>query len=186
MPIYKVGDRLQPASFRPVSVQCCRETHRETCKRSDVQLFNGKLYVADTIRVQTPSFHGECCCAVDLISTIASHGEEKRVTCLTSSDPSKAFDSVDRNEPFKKLGWYAGAQPGGGGSKGSAAPPPRNVWRGPLLHRPYFFVGPACSKKFAVGRYTGLLRQYTLLRTFLVSILFGRVRLDSFSRGPLQ
>ena len=75
---------------------------------------NGKSYVADTIRVQTPSFHGECCCAVDLISTIASHGEEKRVTCLTSCDPSKAFDSVDRNELFKKLGWYAGAQPGGG------------------------------------------------------------------------
>ena len=45
-----------------------------------------------------------------------------------------------------------------------------------------FLWGPPAPKLL----HTGLLRQYTLLRTFLVSILFGRVLLDSFNRGPLR
>ena len=51
-----------------------------------------------------------------------------------------------------------------------------------------FLWGPPAPKllQYVFIVYTGLFRQYTLLRTFLVSILFGRVRLDSFSRGPLR
>ena len=52
------------------------------------------------------AYHSTESAAVELVSTIASHREEGRVTCLTSCDLSKAFDSVDINELFKKLGWY--------------------------------------------------------------------------------
>ena len=54
----------------------------------------------------------------------------------------------------------------------------------------FLFVGPACSKTFAVGiyyRYKGLLLYHTLFNTFLVSIPFWKGPcLDSFSRGPLR
>ena len=52
------------------------------------------------------AYHSTESATVDLVSTIASHREEGRVTCLISCDLSKAYDSVDRNELFKKLGWY--------------------------------------------------------------------------------
>ena len=74
---------------------------------------------------------------------------------------------------------HPGAQPGG--SKGSADPPPEmsggarfgSGARFDINHAFLVFLwGPACSKTVAVG--TGLLRRYTLLRTFLVSIPFWK------------
>ena len=106
VPIFKSGDRSQPASFRPISVLSVPAKITE--KVISIQLteyLSINRLMSPTQYAYRPNRSTESA-VVDLVSTIATHRDAGRVACLTSCDLSKAFDCVDRNLLFIRLGWY--------------------------------------------------------------------------------
>ena len=106
VPIYKAGDRLQPTTFRPISVLSVMAKITEKLVSIQLSSYLTENHIMSPTQYVYRAHHSTESALVDLVSAISVQRDEGRVTCLTSCDLSKAFDCVDRNELFKKLAWY--------------------------------------------------------------------------------
>ena len=106
VPIYKSGDTLQPASFRPISVLSVPAKITEKLVSTQLTNYLAENHLMSPAQYAYRAHHSTESALVDLVSTVAAHRDAGRITCVTFCDLSKAFDCVDCNELFKKLSWY--------------------------------------------------------------------------------
>ena len=106
VPLYKKGDRCDPANLRPISISSVPGKPGEKCV--SVQLSS----YLDQNHVLCDNQHGFRCnhstetAMIDALNFLSSRMELGHVSTLLAADTSRAFDSVEHKRLLDKLGWY--------------------------------------------------------------------------------
>ena len=106
VPIWKSGDRAQPSNFRPVSVLSVISKLAEKVVGAQLTDYLREHSILSPTQHAYRKGHSTESALLDLISVIGRNREAGLLTCVTSCDLSKAFDSVDRGMLLSKLKWY--------------------------------------------------------------------------------
>ena len=106
VPIWKSGDNTQPSNFRPVSVLNVISKLAEKVIGAQLTSYLCNSRILSATQHAYRKCHSTESALLDLISIIARNRDAGLVTCVTSCDLSKAFDSIDRNLLLTKLQWY--------------------------------------------------------------------------------
>ena len=106
VPIWKSGDRTQPSNFRPVSVLNAISKLAEKVVGAQLSNYLREHSILSPTQHAYRKGHSTESALLDLTSVIGRNREAGLVTCVTSCDLSKAFDSIDRSKLLSKLKWY--------------------------------------------------------------------------------
>ena len=106
VPFYKSGCKEDPSNYRPISIlpTVAKLAEHVVC----TQLLN-YLIAHDVLCDQQHGFRpgrSTESAMLDAVSYLASSMDQGMVSCLTTADTSKAFDSVQHRRLLDKLGWY--------------------------------------------------------------------------------
>ena len=106
VPIFKQGDASLPNSYRPISILSSIGKLAEKVVCTQLTEYIEKPDIMSTSQYAYRPGHCTEDAVVDVISVISANRDNGKLTCLTSSDLSKAFDCIDRKRLLSKLQWY--------------------------------------------------------------------------------
>ena len=106
MPIFKSGCREDPSNYRPISIlpTVAKLAERVVCTQLLEYLISYDV-LCDEQHGFRPGRSTESA-MLDAVSYLTTGMDQGMVSCLTTADTSKAFDSVQHRRLLDKLGWY--------------------------------------------------------------------------------
>ena len=105
-PLFKGGDRCEPSNFRPISIL---SVIGKLCERVVGNQLMSYLTEHHIICAEQHGFrpgHSTESAMLCTVNTLANNIDRGLVSTLTTTDKSKAFDSVQHSRLLDKLGWY--------------------------------------------------------------------------------
>ena len=106
LPLHKSGSKADPNNYRPISIlpTVAKLTERVVCNQLMRYLLSHNV-LSDHQHGFRPG-HSTESAMLDAVSFVVRSLDTKEVSCLTTADTSKAFDSVPHRRLLEKLGWY--------------------------------------------------------------------------------
>ena len=106
IPLFKSGDRAAPGNYRPVSILPTVAKLAESVVCSElVQYLVSHNVLCDQQHGFRPGRSTESA-MLDAVTHLTNNMDRGMISCLTTADTSKAFDSVQHGRLLDKLGWY--------------------------------------------------------------------------------
>ena len=106
IPIFKSGSQTEPGNYRPVSIlpTVAKLAESVVCSQLVRYLVSHNV-LCDQQHGFRPGRSTESA-MLDAVTHLTSNMDRGMVSCLTTADTSKAFDSVQHGRLLDKIGWY--------------------------------------------------------------------------------
>ena len=106
IPLHKSGDKLEPNNYRPVSIlpTVSKITERIVCEQLMTYLLDHNILCSEQHGFRPG--HSTESAMLDVIGHVVDNLDSDFISCITTADTSKAFDSVKHTRLLEKLGWY--------------------------------------------------------------------------------
>ena len=106
IPLHKSGCKLDPNNYRPVSILPTVEkiTERIICEQLMAYLLDHNVLCSEQHGFRPG--HSTESAMLDAVGQLVESMDSGLISCITTADTSKAFDSVKHARLLEKLGWY--------------------------------------------------------------------------------
>ena len=106
MPLFKKGDRADPANFRPVSILSSVGKICEKLVSLQLSSYLDKNHILCDSQHGFRSGHSTETAMLETVNYLTENRDLGKVSALLAADTSRAFDSVEHERLLAKLGWY--------------------------------------------------------------------------------
>ena len=106
IPLHKSGSKLEPNNYRPVSIlpTVVKIVERIVCEQLMTYLIDHNILCNEQHGFRPG--HSTESAMLHVIGHVVENLDSGLISCITTADTSKAFDSVKHARLLDKLGWY--------------------------------------------------------------------------------
>lgn len=106
IPLFKRGDRDDPANYRPISILSVVGKLCEKVVCSQLSMYLQSNHVLSLCQHGFRPDHSTETAMLETVGYLTANIDQGRISTLLAADTSRAFDTVEHSRLIEKLGWY--------------------------------------------------------------------------------